>query len=70
MFTITTCLLMVYIRISDIISEHFDAFLAHTGPKENYLSYIFMKKENEFSCLFDQKIFLMAYVSYVFLYYK
>ena len=32
---------------------YFEAFLAH-GPK---LSYIFMKKENEFSCFFGQYYF-------------
>ena len=30
--------------------------MAHIGPKENELSYIFMKKENKFSCLFGHNI--------------
>ena len=30
--------------------------MAHIGPKENYLSYNFMKKKSEFSCLFGHNI--------------
>ena len=40
---------------------HFEAFLVHIGPKKNQLSYIFMKKENEFNCFLATKLFLIAY---------
>ena len=31
----------------------------HVGPKENWLSCFFMKKENKFSCLFGHNIIIL-----------
>ena len=55
-FKFNTILIEVILSNINYKSYHFDAFLAHIRTKKNWLSYLFMKKENEFSCLFGHNI--------------
>ena len=48
----------------------FWSFMAHIGPKENSLSYIFMKKVNEFSSLFGHNIISNSHIRLLLYYWS